>query len=234
MYKLDRKIVSWSSFILALAIVGPVIINQAYKIGAQMEKPLIVTAWEAADVLDYYGTILGALISVIILRITILSERETKTFERLREIMPKRLEAAEEAFNTLVDTMHELAEIFVPDILHTEDIEKYGESEIHLKLLDCSQLMVLLEKSSLNVTELWEVYLEMVNYTSKVQKLYSDLNPFKEKSKDESTVTKYDGCSLEIHKRRLQLEYDQIKNKLNRCFRNLERDIEVGGTLPDT
>ena len=48
-------------------VVGvPVIINECYKVGGY------ITLWNANDVLAYYGTILGATVSVVVLATTIL------------------------------------------------------------------------------------------------------------------------------------------------------------------
>ena len=43
------------SIILVSVVVVPVAINESYKYGV-----VYVTKWDAADVLSYYGTVLGA------------------------------------------------------------------------------------------------------------------------------------------------------------------------------
>lgn len=51
--------------VLLLVVGVPIIINECYKIGGY------ITLWGAADVLAYYGTILGAIVSVAVLAGTI-------------------------------------------------------------------------------------------------------------------------------------------------------------------
>ena len=52
-------------------VVGiPIAINESYKIGGY------VTLWNAEDVLSYYGTVLGAFVSVVVLAATILFTRK--------------------------------------------------------------------------------------------------------------------------------------------------------------
>ena len=48
----------------------PIVINECYKVGGY------VTLWSAEDVLSYYGTILGATVSVVVLTATILFTRK--------------------------------------------------------------------------------------------------------------------------------------------------------------
>ena len=57
--------------IIFLTIGVPIIINEAYKCNSGY-----ITMWTAADVLSYYGTVLGSLIAVATLAITILFTRK--------------------------------------------------------------------------------------------------------------------------------------------------------------
>ncbi len=58
--------------IILFSVIGvPLIINECYQAGTGY-----LTLWNAADVLAYYGTVLGALIAVITLSITILFTRK--------------------------------------------------------------------------------------------------------------------------------------------------------------
>lgn len=56
--------------LLFLVVGVPVIINECYKTGGY------ITLWQAEDVLSYYGTILGAIVSVAVLAATILFTRK--------------------------------------------------------------------------------------------------------------------------------------------------------------
>lgn len=46
--------------VLLLVVGIPIMINECYKIGGY------ITLWSAADVLAYYGTILGAIVSAVL------------------------------------------------------------------------------------------------------------------------------------------------------------------------
>ena len=55
-------------FVIIIFVVGvPIIINECYKANSGY-----MTMWDAADVLAYYGTILGALVAVATVVVTIL------------------------------------------------------------------------------------------------------------------------------------------------------------------
>lgn len=72
--ELVRKhwIVLTSAFVLFFGIGIPLLINYSYQI-----TPLLITKWDAADVLGYYGDVLGAVVTVGVLAITIIWEKET-------------------------------------------------------------------------------------------------------------------------------------------------------------
>ena len=62
------------SIILVSVVVVPVAINESYKYGV-----VYVTKWDAADVLSYYGTVLGAVATTSAMVITI-----TFTYKQIR------------------------------------------------------------------------------------------------------------------------------------------------------
>ena len=65
---MDKKQVSLLVLAIALfAILGPLVINWCY----QRDTVIITTEWEAADVLSYYGTLLGATVTILTLVYTI-------------------------------------------------------------------------------------------------------------------------------------------------------------------
>lgn len=69
---LKRTITLISSLVslLFLTIGVPIVINECYKAGGY------ITLWQAEDVLSYYGTLLGATVSVAVLAATILFTRK--------------------------------------------------------------------------------------------------------------------------------------------------------------
>lgn len=70
MLKRIIAVISSLASLLFLTIGVPIIINECYKAGGY------ITLWQAEDVLSYYGTILGATVSVAVLAATILFTRK--------------------------------------------------------------------------------------------------------------------------------------------------------------
>ena len=93
-----KNIVILLTIALLAAVVGPGIINRMY----QASTPWIYTVWGAADVLSYYGTIISAVISVLILALTICHERENIVKERKYSDIQAVLSRAEESFQYLI------------------------------------------------------------------------------------------------------------------------------------
>ena len=93
-----KNIVIILTIALLAAVVGPGIINRMY----QASNPWIYTVWGAADVLSYYGTIVSAVISVLILILTIHHERESIVKERKYTDIQNVLTRAEESFQYLI------------------------------------------------------------------------------------------------------------------------------------
>lgn len=70
MLKRIIAVISSLASLLFLTIGIPIIINECYKAGGY------ITLWQAEDVLSYYGTILGATVSVAVLAATIIFTRK--------------------------------------------------------------------------------------------------------------------------------------------------------------
>ena len=64
----------------------PIVINWMYKTPAKL--PIFAMSWEAKDVLSYYGSILGAVATIIALTATIKFTRENQKEERKLSIRP--------------------------------------------------------------------------------------------------------------------------------------------------
>lgn len=78
---MNKKILKYLVIAIVAAIIGPLVINASY----QVDNPIVTTKWDAVDVLDYYGTILSAIISVLVILITITNEHERIADERRNE-----------------------------------------------------------------------------------------------------------------------------------------------------
>lgn len=70
------KIIVIFLLMIILVIGIPLLINESYKIGGY------ITKWEPADVLSYYGTVLGSLISVVVLAATIIFTRKQIRYDQ--------------------------------------------------------------------------------------------------------------------------------------------------------
>lgn len=70
--------------LLILTIGIPIIINEAYKYGALYGG--YITAWDAADVLSYYGTLLGSVSTITALAITIAFTKRQICRDRFLEL----------------------------------------------------------------------------------------------------------------------------------------------------
>lgn len=96
---MKKKVLRYLITAVVFAIVGPLIIHFLY----QFENPIIITDWDAVDLLEYYGTILSAVISVLVIWITIANEHEKIADERRNQ--NKKIEAQRhyDNLNEIVD-----------------------------------------------------------------------------------------------------------------------------------
>lgn len=87
---------------LVLVVIIPVIINECYK----ADTVVYVTMWEAADVLNFYGTLLAAIVSVGILAATILYNRKQIISERTFQIEQEKWFGIENIVEQVLDEIH--------------------------------------------------------------------------------------------------------------------------------
>lgn len=78
----------------------PIIINECYKLGGY------ITMWNAADVLGYYGTILGAVVSIGVLAVTIHYNRHQLTAESKQQAEIRKWQMIEQSTNEALDAIH--------------------------------------------------------------------------------------------------------------------------------
>lgn len=116
---------------LLVFIVGvPIIINESYKAGGY------ITLWQAEDVLSYYGTILGAAVSVIVLAATILFTRKQIFHDQFVKTQSEKWRNADTIIRQTVDTIQPLriTQIVYADIGY----EHAGETinKLHRYIMD--------------------------------------------------------------------------------------------------
>lgn len=80
------KLVAWYFVAIIFIFVIPIGINWAYKKPASI--PIFSMDWEAKDVLSFYGSLLGAVATIIALKETINFTRESQKEERKLSIRP--------------------------------------------------------------------------------------------------------------------------------------------------
>ncbi len=78
-----KVIIIWLVVIFFFVGVIPIIINESYKYGALHGG--YITMWDAADVLSYYGTLLGSISTIVALAITISFTRKQIQRDRFLE-----------------------------------------------------------------------------------------------------------------------------------------------------
>lgn len=99
----------------------PIAINECYRVGGY------ITLWNAADVLGYYGTILGAVVSIGVLAITIYYNRHQLTAESKRQAEIRKWQMIEQSTNEALDAIHpyNLKDI-TSESLEQSDARLYG------------------------------------------------------------------------------------------------------------
>lgn len=98
MYRLRNIIILF----VVLFIIVPIAINEAYKIGGY------TTLWGANDVLSYYGSVLQALASIIVLRETILYTRNQIRYEHLENVKTIQIQKVKEEIYEYVECLYPL------------------------------------------------------------------------------------------------------------------------------
>ena len=115
---MNKKILRYLIIAIVSALLGPLAINWLY----QVEKPLIITEWGAVELLDYYGTILSAIISVLVILITITNEHEKIAIERREE--KKRIEE-QRHYDNILEILDKVSDSIMESLLHLNPHHMY-------------------------------------------------------------------------------------------------------------
>lgn len=107
--------------VLYLIFGVPFHINECYKVGGY------ITMWNAADVLNYYGIILGAIVSVCVMAATVYYNRRQLVSEAKRQAELKKWETIEKSATEVLDAIHpyNLKDLTSKSLGHS-DMELYG------------------------------------------------------------------------------------------------------------
>ena len=87
--------------ILALVIGVPLVINELYKMG-----PGYITVWNGADMLSFYGTMLGTGATILALVITIIYTRKQISRDNYLKSKSEKWAKIESIFATALDTIN--------------------------------------------------------------------------------------------------------------------------------
>lgn len=88
---MKKSLIRWSLVVILalLAVIGgPIIINECYKGDSGY-----ITIWNAADILSYYGTVLGVLVAATTMAVTIFFNRKQLQRERFLQLKGQTFEA---------------------------------------------------------------------------------------------------------------------------------------------
>lgn len=163
----------WRMFIVVVTftIVIPFIINEAYKKGSGY-----VTVWTGSEFLNYYGTILGAVATIIALVGTILFTRRQILFERYVQCETEKWKEIERLFRdaiVLAEPVH-LTTMFY-NSMQNKTLDVCLELETYLTKLSeaIDRLNITIEeKDASRVNELLEQLQEIADEDGKIAKDY--------------------------------------------------------------
>lgn len=116
---MKRKIIRYLIIAIGFAVVGPIVIHLSYRV----EDPIMITDWDAVDLLDYYGTILGSVISVLVIWITIANEHEKIAIERRDE--KQRIEE-QRHYDNIMGILDKVSDSIMESLLHLKPNRLYN------------------------------------------------------------------------------------------------------------
>lgn len=106
----------------------PIVINECYKAGGY------VTLWSAEDVLSYYGTILGATVSVVVLAATILFTRKQIRHDQFVNTQSEKWKSVEAIINQAIEAVQPLhvAQMVYADVGYEHAGETINKLQRHI------------------------------------------------------------------------------------------------------
>ena len=158
----------------------PIVINECYKAGGY------VTLWSAEDVLSYYGTILGAIVSVAVLAATILFTQKQIRHDQFVNTQSEKWKSVDAIINQAIEAVQPLhvAQMVYADIGYEhagETINKLQRHTMNMKksldMLNChldsdegKRLSALIQQILLCMEEVESLASQMVQQLSCIQK----------------------------------------------------------------
>lgn len=180
MLKRIIAVISSLASLLFLTIGIPIIINECYKAGGY------ITLWQAEDVLSYYGTILGATVSVAVLAATILFTRKQIRHDQFVNRQTQKWKSVDAIIIQAIEAVQPLqvAQMVYADMGYEHAGETINKLQRHimnmkksLDMLNChldstegKRLSVLVQQILLCMEEVESLAQQMVQQLSCIQK----------------------------------------------------------------
>lgn len=180
MLKRIIAVISSLASLLFLTIGIPIIINECYKAGGY------ITLWQAEDVLSYYGTILGATVSVAVLAATILFTRKQIRHDQFVNRQTQKWKSVDAIIIQAIEAVQPLqvAQMVYADMGYEHSGETINKLQRHimnmkksLDMLNChldstegKRLGVLVQQILLCMEEVESLAQQMVQQLSCIQK----------------------------------------------------------------
>lgn len=166
-----------SVLVIVILVIGvPLIINWCYS----CNNPIIYTKWDAAEVLSYYGSVLGALVAAATFAIGVGVTISHMSHQQNIQLAQKTWQEVEEIINNCLDEIHpsKLQYAFI-DMLSERDAYKlFSETVSYRVAVNKSVDKIKRSISRVNdrkLKELVEDFVAVCNELLEVEKLYSDL-----------------------------------------------------------
>ena len=163
------------SIILVSVVIIPIAINESYKYGV-----VYVTKWDAADVLSYYGTIIGASSTIVALVVTISFTRNQISRDGFLKNESEKWARIESTFAKILNEINSM-------VAH---VQKFNQSHLSITMACCApapiwELEVLIKK----LYPYANIFYEIIDQKELLQELRNGtytfvLTPFKVKCPD--------------------------------------------------
>ena len=224
------------AIVVVLVVVVPLCINALYK----SDKVLMTTVWTGADVLSYYGTILGTIATIVALVCTIMFTRQQIVYEQYVRSETEKWGRMEKLFVTAISLAQPktLSSIYM-DSIARQSVEGCAELMRHMYELQSaidSIYGVVEEKDEPKVHELLKSIKNVANEKEKLSEQYSTLlmalHTFRgnndEDSKNVQTLfllTQQKDISDAVMKLNKN-EYRTLLQMKKKCFGAIYREVE--------
>lgn len=232
--------------VCAFAIVGPLIINECYKSNSGY-----ITLWSPADMLAYYGVVLGALVAIITVVVTIGFTRKQIQMENFLKHENEKWTKIEAIFANAIDKINPMHPLIETMDTGTKDpvaaittFQKYGmtckialdQLNAHLCVNDYPKVKKLID-SICNATEIFDkisdgeiqAYSSLRDYSSlavvketlKIEKEHPGTFPAETIAFDYDVLKRTNGLHLDDLSKRIAEQNHQLVNAYQEMYRPL-------------